>query len=190
MLAAPVETFLSSIFLNKYAKKWTQVPSSTRQRRRANDERRRFIKTGGNAIFRFNDSAGRESLKNLGEGLVRRGQRFVRSRAAVGLLLLVVTAHAFVASATHFHVRALPHAQTTQAVFHGGGEGSRSVPLAGDEAQCLLCRLQRSFVSDLQGTTFAVAPPSTEALDYDALHNVSARASRSLLPSGRGPPSV
>jgi hypothetical protein len=29
MLAAPVETFLSSIFLNKYAKKWTQVPTQS-----------------------------------------------------------------------------------------------------------------------------------------------------------------
>ena len=114
----------------------------------------------------------------------------MRSRAAVGLLLLVVTAHAFVAGATHFHVRALSHAQTTQAALHSDEEGSRSVPLAGDEAQCLLCRLQRSFVSDLQSTTLSVAPPSTEALDYDALRNVSARASRSLLPSGRGPPSV
>jgi hypothetical protein len=108
----------------------------------------------------------------------------------VALLLLVVTAHAFVAGATHFHVRALSHAQTTQAALHGDEEGRRSVPLAGDEAQCLLCRLQRSFVSDLQSKTLSVAPPSTEALGYDALRNVSARASRSLLPSGRAPPSV
>jgi hypothetical protein len=164
--------------------------NAKRRWRRANEGRRRFIKTCGGAIFLSNDSASRESLKNLGDGLVRRGQRFVRSRAAVGLLLLVVTAHAFVAGATHFHVRALSHTQTTQAALYGDEDGSRSVPLAGDEAQCLLCRLQRSFVSDLQGTTLAVAPPSTEALGYDALRNVSVRASRSLLPSGRAPPSV
>ena len=114
----------------------------------------------------------------------------MRSRAAVGLFLLVVTAHAFVAGATHFHVRALAHAQTTQAALHGDEGGTRGVPLAGDEAQCLLCRLQRSFVSDLQSTTFSVAPPSTEALHNDSLRNVSARASRSLLPPGRAPPSV
>lgn len=114
----------------------------------------------------------------------------MRSRAAVGLLLLVVTAHAFVASATHFHVRALPDAQTSQVAVHGDEGGGRSAPLAGDEAQCLLCRLQRSFVSDLQYATLAVAPPSAHALDYAALRNVSARASRSLLPSGRAPPSA
>jgi hypothetical protein len=114
----------------------------------------------------------------------------VRSRAAVGLLLLVVTAHALVAGATHFHVRALPHARATQAALQGDEEGSRGVPLAGDEAQCLLCRLQRSFVSDLQSTTFSVASPSTEAPGHDALRSVSVRASRSLRPAGRGPPSV
>jgi hypothetical protein len=126
----------------------------------------------------------------LGDSLGRRGQTFVRSRAAAGLLLLVVTAHAFFASATHFHVRALPDAQTTQAAVHGEEGGRRSLPLAGDEAQCLLCRLQRSFVSDLQSATLAVAPPSADALSYAALRNVSTRASRSLLPSGRAPPSV
>ena len=112
----------------------------------------------------------------------------MRSRAAVGLLLLVVTVHAFVASATHFHV--LTDAQTSQAVVHGDERGSRSVPLAGDEAQCLLCRLQRSFVSDLQSATLAVAPPTADALGYATLRNVSTLASCSLLPSGRAPPSV
>ena len=114
----------------------------------------------------------------------------MRSRATVGLLLLVVTAHAFVASATHFHVRARPNAQAAQAVVYGDEGGNRSVPLAGDEAQCLLCRLQRSFVSDLRSATLAVAPPSADALGYAALRNISTRASRSLLPSGRAPPSV
>lgn len=114
----------------------------------------------------------------------------MRSRAAAGLLLLVVTAHAFVASATHFHLRALPDAQTTQAAVRGDEGGSRSLPLTGDEAQCLLCRLQRSFVSDLQSATLAVVPPTAGALDYVTLRNVSTRASSSLLPPGRAPPSV
>jgi hypothetical protein len=126
----------------------------------------------------------------LDDGLSRRGQTFVRSRTAVGLLLLVVTAHAFVASATHFHVRALTDAQTSQTAVHGEEGNSRSVPLAGDEAQCLLCRLQRSFVSDLQSATLAVVPPSADALGYATLRSVSTLAASSLLPSGRAPPSV
>jgi len=114
----------------------------------------------------------------------------VRPRAAVGLLLLVVTAHAFVASATHFHVGALADAQTSRAAVHSDEGGGREAPLSGDEAQCLLCRLQRSFVSDLQSTTLAVAPPSADALSHASPRNVTALASRSLLPPGRAPPSA
>jgi hypothetical protein len=114
----------------------------------------------------------------------------VRSRAAAGLLLLVVTAHAFVAGATHFHGRALPFARSAHAAVHDDGGDGRSVPLSGDEAQCLLCRLQRSFVSDLQGAALAPAPPTADALGYDAPRDVSARALRSLLPSGRAPPTA
>ena len=114
----------------------------------------------------------------------------MRPRAAVGLLLLVVTAHVFVAGATHFHRRAVSGAQSSRVALHGNDGGGRSVPLLGDEAQCLLCRLQRSFISNLQGATFALTPPPADALGYAAPHVVSARASRSLLPSGRAPPST
>ena len=114
----------------------------------------------------------------------------MRSRAAVGLLLLVVTAHAFVAGATHFHRRAVPAAQPSQAALQGSEGGGGGVPLAGDEAQCLLCRLQRSFVSDLQSATLSLTPPAAAALSHVAPRNVYARALRSLLPAGRAPPSA
>jgi hypothetical protein len=114
----------------------------------------------------------------------------MRPRAAAGLLLLVVTAHAFVASATHFHHRAVSNAHAGHAAAHGSEGGGQSAPLAADEAQCLLCRLQRSFVSDLQNSTLAVAPPATAAHGFDTLRGVSARSARSLLPPGRAPPSA
>ncbi|HEX8282631.1 MAG TPA: hypothetical protein VF588_04720 [Pyrinomonadaceae bacterium] len=126
----------------------------------------------------------------MSDGLERRGQRFVRSRAAAGLLLLVVTAHAFVAGSTHFHRRAGSAAQPSHAVLHGSEGGDRGVPSSGDEAQCLLCRLQRSFVSDLHHATLSVAPPTADADNFTSLRKVSARAVRSLLPSGRAPPSA
>lgn len=126
----------------------------------------------------------------MSDGLLRRWRRFVRPRAAAGLLLLAVTAHAFVAGATHFHHRALSNAPAGQAAVHGSEGGGQSVPLAADEARCLLCRLQRSFVSDLQNLTASVTPPLADAHGFNSLRRVSARAARSLLPSGRGPPSV
>lgn len=126
----------------------------------------------------------------MSDGLLRKWRRFVRPRAAAGLLLLVVTAHAFVASATHFHHRAFSNGYAGHAAVHGSEGGGQSAPLAADEARCLLCRLQRSFVSDLQNSNVSVEPPPADTLGFNSLREVSARAARSLLPSGRGPPSV
>lgn len=126
----------------------------------------------------------------MSDGLLRRWRRFVRPRAAAGLLLLVVTAHAFVASATHFHQRALSGARDARAAVHGSEGGGQSAPLAADESRCLLCRLQRSFVSDLQNSAASVEPPPADTLGFNSLRKVSARSALSLLPSGRGPPSV
>ncbi|MET0625091.1 MAG: hypothetical protein ABW250_19280 [Pyrinomonadaceae bacterium] len=119
-----------------------------------------------------------------------RWRRFFRPRAAAGLLLLVVTAHAFVAGATHFHHRAVANTHAGHAAVHGSEGGGQSVPLGADEARCLLCRLQRSFVSDLQDSTPSLAPPPALSVDFNSLREVSARAARSLLPPGRAPPSV
>lgn len=126
----------------------------------------------------------------MSDGLSRRWRRFIRPRAAAGLLLLVVTAHAFVASATHFHHRAVSNAHVGRAAVHGSEGGGQSAPLATDEARCLLCRLQRSFVSDLQNSTVSLTPPHADTYGFNSLRKVSARAARSLLPSGRAPPSV
>ncbi|MCA1621261.1 MAG: hypothetical protein LC795_18545 [Acidobacteria bacterium] len=114
----------------------------------------------------------------------------MRPRAAVGLLLLVVTAHAFVAGATHFHRRAVSAVPAGQTAVRGSEGGERSVPLAGDEVHCLLCRLNRGFVSDLQNATFSLAPPPADVIGITSLSKASARSARSLLPSGRAPPSV
>lgn len=108
----------------------------------------------------------------------------------MGLLLLVVTAHAFVAGATHFHHSPLSGAQDARAAAHGSEGGEQNAPQATDEARCLLCRLQRSFVSDLQNLTASVTPPHAAAHGFNSPHRVSACAARSLLPPGRAPPSV
>ena len=58
----------------------------------------------------------------MGGKLSIQAQRFVRSRAAAGLLLLALTAHAFVAGATHFHRITQPGAFPAQVAL-GSGEG-------------------------------------------------------------------
>ena len=126
----------------------------------------------------------------MGEKLNSQAQKFVRSRAAAGLLLLALTAHAFVAGATHFHrlaqIGAIPARVALQS---GEGRGERA-PLGGDEKQCLLCRLQRNLVSDLQHATLVIAPSPASTHVPEHLHQAAARAGTLRLRQGRAPPSL
>lgn len=124
----------------------------------------------------------------MGEKLSGQVRRFVRSRTAAGLLLLVLTTHAFVASATHFHRIPQLGASPAQVTFQNGGEGSEGTPLGGDEKQCLLCRLQRNLVSDLQHATLCIAAPPAWTPVHEPLHEVAARRGTVLLRQGRAPP--
>lgn len=125
----------------------------------------------------------------MGDKLSSPGSKIVRSRAAAGLLLLALTAHAFVAGTTHFHRVAQPGALPAHAV-RSGEERGPDAPLAGDEKQCLLCRLQRNLVSDLQHATVVLAPPPAWTPGHEHLHQVAARTGSALLRQGRAPPSV
>jgi hypothetical protein len=126
----------------------------------------------------------------LGEKLNWRRLECVRSRAAAGLLLLALTAHAFVAGATHFHRPAEAGAGGAPAAVQSGEERGQGAPLAGDEKQCLLCRLQRNFVSDLQHAALLIAPPPSLTLGHELLQEQAARVGPALLRQGRAPPSI
>src|SRR5215218_4963643 len=100
----------------------------------------------------------------------------MRSRAAAGLLLLALTAHAFVAGATHFHRLPQLGASPAQTIFQNGEDRGESAPLGGDEKQCLLCRLQRNLVSDLQYAALFIAAPPASTPVHEHLHEVAAHA--------------
>lgn len=114
----------------------------------------------------------------------------MRSRAAAGLLLLALTAHAFVAGSTHFHRLAQPGASPAHAAAQSGEERGQGAPLAGDEKQCLLCRLQRNFVSDLQHAALLIAPSLARTHGHKLLHEQAALRGSVLLRQGRAPPTV
>ena len=111
-------------------------------------------------------------------------------RAAAGLLLLALTTHAFVAGATHFHRVTQPGALPAQAALGGGEDRGEGAPLGGDEKQCLLCRLQRNLVTDLEPATLVIAAPPAWTPVHEHLHQASARAGALRLRQGRAPPSV
>ena len=123
----------------------------------------------------------------MGEKLNREGRGLVRPRAAAGLVLLLLAAHAFVASATHFHASLAPAVGSSQPALLSREEGERGTPTPGDP-RCFLCRLQRDFISDLEQSAPALAPPGSATLEHESAHHAPARDARTLLRPGRAPP--
>ena len=108
----------------------------------------------------------------------------------MSLLLLALTAHAFVAGATHFHRISQPGASPARVTFQSGEDRNEGAPLGADEKQCLLCRLQRNLVSDLQHAALFIAAPSASTPVHELLHEAATRAGAPMLRQGRAPPAV
>jgi hypothetical protein len=107
---------------------------------------------------------------------------------ATALVLLVLTGHAFVVSATHFH-RARPSAPVAAAGPQLRlPQGAQEAPPAAGHEQCLLCRLQRNLVTDLQHSTPALQAPPAEPLGRSDSSEAPARGAHLLARSGRAPP--
>ncbi|HEX5708309.1 MAG TPA: hypothetical protein VFX96_13480 [Pyrinomonadaceae bacterium] len=85
-------------------------------------------------------------------------------RAPVSALaLLALLAHAFVITTLHAHPRALVlnlKLSSDSRTLVRDERPDESSPGAGRHAQCLLCNLQRDFVTDLDAHTPATAAPS------------------------------
>jgi hypothetical protein len=107
------------------------------------------------------------------------------------VVLLVLTGHAFIVSASHFHrVRQPTTAASAGEVQVGRPASAQSAPLAGGHEQCLLCRLQRNLVADLQHAAPMPVAPRAVALDPDRRFDAHVRQPALLAPSGRAPPSA
>ena len=104
------------------------------------------------------------------------------------MLLLALTAHAFVASATHSH--RLPQIGNVPArlTLQNGEKGGEGAPLGGDEKQCLLCRLQRNLVSDLHHAALFIAAPPARTPAPEPLQAAAERAGTVPRRQGRAPP--
>ena len=112
-----------------------------------------------------------------------------RARGARGFVLLVLLAHAFFVSATHFHSLAgLNPAGAPGAALSRQEEGTKA-PLSNGEEQCLVCRLQRSFNNGLMrhaAPEVAASPAKTVA--FAALRQTPTPTAPKLTAAGRGPP--
>jgi hypothetical protein len=104
-------------------------------------------------------------------------------------VLLVLLAHAFFVSATHFHgFKGLDPSRASGAALSRPDEG-RKTPLANGEEQCLVCRLQRNFNSGLmRHAPPEVAAPPARSIAFAALEQTLTPAAPKLPANGRGPP--
>jgi hypothetical protein len=107
------------------------------------------------------------------------------------LMLLVLTGHAFVVSASHFHRGRQPfNAASAREAQVGLPDSAQSALLAGGHEQCLLCRLQRNLVADLQHATPTLGAPRAAAQDPERRFDAHLPRPALLAPSGRAPPSA
>lgn len=112
-----------------------------------------------------------------------------RARAARGFVLLVLLAHAFFVSATHFHSLAGLNSASAPGAALGRQEEGTKAPLGNGEEQCLVCRLQRNFNNGLMrhaAPEVAASPARTVA--FAAPRQISTPTAPKLTATGRGPP--
>jgi hypothetical protein len=111
-----------------------------------------------------------------------------RSLRAALLLLLVV--HAVQASAVHTHLAGnLATRQASGAAASVSRDGdSRDAREGDNEAQCLLCRLQRNLSSSLYNSAPTLIEPRTNPLVADEVSPDSTHNCFHSAPTGRAPP--
>lgn len=108
---------------------------------------------------------------------------------AAPVVLLLLFVHAFVVSATHIHRFERGGALKAQTgVSLGSREDSNPSTEAGGHAQCLLCRLQRNFVTDYHKTTLPAGPPHQKTLASGPSPAFSLVTRPYSVPAGRAPP--
>ena len=114
---------------------------------------------------------------------------FGRWSPAASVLLLVLFAHAFLVNATHCHrfTRASAPGAAHGIGVSGQEDTGRSTEAGGD-AQCVLCRLQRNFVTDFQRVSTPVGPARQECQRYCLPPAPSSNARAFSVPQGRAPP--
>lgn len=124
-------------------------------------------------------------------GLRERERRAKISPLMTAVVLLVLTGHAFVVSASHFHRAWQPGGAEASGVARAvRPEGAPRPSLAGGHEECLLCRLQRNFLAVLQPTTPTLGAPRAEAPDPRSRYDFHLRQASLHAPSGRAPPSA
>jgi hypothetical protein len=109
----------------------------------------------------------------------------------MSVLLLVLLAHAFIVSATHMHrLEQAGGAHPGQSRSAGNSEDAARSGETGNHAQCLLCRLQRNFISEFSDSSLIAPAPQSGKLSYHGAPAVTVPVASFLCARGRAPPSA
>jgi hypothetical protein len=113
-----------------------------------------------------------------------------KSPTATGFVLLFLIWHAFFVSATHLHRDARLEIPATTVGHNsvGSPQDADQSPVAITHAQCLLCRLQRNFICDLEQAMPATLAPPASMPCWEILQPSPHSETSTLSPSGRAPP--
>lgn len=124
-------------------------------------------------------------------GFREKEARTKASPVLTAVVLLVLTGHAFVVGATHFHRGWQPAgAEAVAGERAVRPEGVSRPSLGGGHEQCLLCRLQRNLLADLDPTSPSLGAPRAEAPELSSRCDLSVRQSSLHAPTGRAPPTA
>ena len=124
-------------------------------------------------------------------GFREREGRAKAGPVTTAVVLLVLTGHAFVVSASHFHRGPQPGGAAASGVARAvRPEGALRSPLAGGHEHCLLCRLQRSLLAELQPSAPTLGAAGAEARALRSRSDFHVRQASLRAPSGRAPPAA
>jgi hypothetical protein len=114
------------------------------------------------------------------------------SPLATALMLFALTGHAFFASSSHFHAApgGLTSARSDDAGRVEEQRDAREATRGGGHAQCLLCRLQRDFVSALRHSDPQLVEPTARLRLLARSFEPVVSSAVLLSPPGRAPPAV
>lgn len=122
---------------------------------------------------------------------IRAGQsvKGVRRAPVSALALVALLAHAFVVSTLHAHPRSLaPDTSSHFGTRVGEDRPAEGAAAATRHAQCLLCNLQRDFVTDLDALPPAPVVPARPSARHAAREATAHARESYLTPGGRAPP--
>lgn len=101
------------------------------------------------------------------------------------LVLLLVFGHAVLAGATHFHRVSRQAGEPAPAARSDEADDG---PSAKNHLQCVLCRLQRQFISDHRPSGPRLIVPTSAGESFTGRHVAATSNAYPLLKKGRGPP--